>query len=209
MRAAYLVAAGSAASLLRSPSVAQRWTAPSALEGLTVGGLAAHLGAQVLNVPRVLAAALPDDTSPISLSEHYDRVPWVRADLDAEANVAIRTGSEASAAQGVDALLASVDAALDALRPQLPAIRDERAVLLPWTGWALRLDDFLLTRMMEIAVHGDDLAVSVGVDTPALPPSVFGPVLGLLTDLAVARYGQAGLLRALTRRERAESIAVF
>jgi hypothetical protein len=209
MRAAYLVAAGSAASLLRSPSVARRWTAPSALEGLTVGGLAAHLGAQVLNMPRVLAATLPDGTSPISLPEHYDRVPWVRADLDAEANIAMRTGSEASAAQGVDALLASVDAALDALRAQLPAIRDERAVMLPWTGWALTLDDFLLTRMMEIAVHADDLAVSVGVDTPALPPAVFAPVLGLLTDLAAARYGQAGLLRALTRRERAGSIAVF
>jgi hypothetical protein len=209
MRAAYLVAAGSAASLLRTPSVAQRWTAPSALERLTVGGLAAHLGAQVLNVPRVLAVALPDGTSPISLPEHYDRVPWVRADLDAEVNVAVRTGSEASAAQGVDALLVAVDAALDALRAQLPAIRDDRAVLLPWTGWALTLDDFLLTRMMEIAVHADDLAVSVGVDTPALPHAVFGPVLGLLTDLAAVRHGQAGLLRALTRRERAGSVAVF
>jgi hypothetical protein len=209
VRAAYLVAAGSAATLLRLPAVAELWSAPSALPGLSVGGLAAHLGAQVLNVPRVLATALPEGTSPLSLPEHYNRVPWVRAELDAESNVAIRTGSEASAGEGVDAVVRSVDAALDALRSQLPAIRDERAVLLPWTGWALTLDDFLLTRMMEIAVHSDDLAVSVGVETPTLPPSVFAPVLTLLTDLAEARYGQSGLLRALTRRERAESIAVF
>ena len=64
-------------------------------------------------------------------------------------------------------------------------------MLLPWTGWALTLDDLLLTRMMEIAVHSDDLAVSVDLPTPAFPPRVFTPVLGLLTALAVERHGQA------------------
>jgi hypothetical protein len=64
--------------------------------------------------------------------------------------------------------------------------------------------------MMEIAVHSDDLAVSAGVDAPALPAEVLNPVLGLLTELAVRRHGQAAVLRALTRRERApESITAF
>jgi hypothetical protein len=56
---------------------------------------------------------------------------------------------------------------------------------------------------MEIAVHGDDLAVSVDVPTPAFPDEVFAPVVALLTGLAARRHGQAALLRALSRSERA------
>jgi hypothetical protein len=67
----------------------------------------------------------------------------------------------------------------------------------------LRLDDFLVTRMMEIAVHSDDLAVSTGVPTPELPAEVLEPVLALLTGLAVRRHGQPAVLRALSRAERA------
>ncbi|MEV0715494.1 hypothetical protein [Asanoa sp. NPDC050611] len=57
--------------------------------------------------------------------------------------------------------------------------------------------------MMEITVHSDDLAVSVGVPTPVFPARVLTPVLGLLTELSVARYGQTAVLRGLSRRERA------
>jgi hypothetical protein len=83
-------------------------------------------------------------------------------------------------------------------------------VFLPWAGWSLSLPDFLLTRMMEIAVHSDDLAVSVDVATPALSDDALRPVLGLLSDLAVRRHGAAAVLRALSRAERAPaSIAAF
>ena len=86
----------------------------------------------------------------------------------------------------------------------------DRVVVIPWQGWALTLEDFLVTRMMEIAVHSDDLAASVGVEAPTLPPVVLEPVLALLTGLAVRRHGQAAVLRALSRSERApHSIAAF
>jgi hypothetical protein len=209
MRAAYLQAAGSAAALLRSPAVAERWSAPSALSGFTVGGLAEHLGLQVLNAVTVLSNPAPAGTAPVRLSEHYGRVPWVGAGLDDESNVAIRSGGEQAAAEGVAGLLARIDGAIEALRSLLPAARGDQPVVLPWTGWALTVDDFLLTRMMEIAVHSDDLAVSVEMPTPPLPARVFAPVVRLLTDLAAERHGQPALLRALTRRERAGSIAVF
>jgi hypothetical protein len=74
---------------------------------------------------------------------------------------------------------------------------------MPWTGWSLRLDDFLTTRLMEIAVHSDDLAVSVGVPAPELPLAALDPVVVLLSRLALRRHGQAALLRALSRAERA------
>jgi len=209
MRDAYLEAAASAVTLLRDPAVAARWSQPSALDGFTVGGLAEHLGHQLFTVSQVLAAPVPDDAERLVLLEHYTKVPWLGAPLDSADNTAIRERGEASASEGPQGLAARADAELAALRTGLPAVSVGH-VLLPWTGWVLSLDDFLVTRMMEIAVHSDDLAVSVDVPTPALPPEVLGPVVALLSSLAVHTHGPTALLRALTRRERApESIAVF
>ncbi|WP_069767865.1 hypothetical protein [Streptomyces sp. LUP30] len=68
----------------------------------------------------------------------------------------------------------------------------------------------LLTRMVELAVPMDDLAVSVGLSAPRLPRAAFDPVVALLTELAARRHGRAALLRALTRAERGPSaINVF
>jgi len=60
-----------------------------------------------------------------------------------------------------------------------------------WDGYSLRLDDFVVSRMMELAVHSDDLAASVGIPTPALPPVVIDIVVDLLSRLAVRRHGAA------------------
>ena len=86
--------------------------------------------------------------------------------------------------------------------PSGPGARGS-AVFMPWVGWALTLDDFLTTRTMELAVHLDDLAVSVGHPAPDLPDAAFEPVLTLLARLAARRHGQAAMLRALARSERA------
>lgn len=48
-------------------------------------------------------------------------------------------------------------------------------VLIPRQGWSLRRGDFLLTRMLEIVVHADDLAASFGIPTPSWPSKVFDP----------------------------------
>ena len=74
---------------------------------------------------------------------------------------------------------------------------------MPWQGWALRRDDFLVMRMMEIVVHSDDLGASVGITAPTVGPAVLQPVLALLTRLAVRRHGQSAVVAALTRAERA------
>jgi hypothetical protein len=63
---------------------------------------------------------------------------------------------------------------------------------------------------MELAVHSDDLAVSVALPTPALPPTAVNAVVDLLTRLSVRRHGATAVLRTLTRAERApRSIAAF
>ncbi|MGZ4652421.1 maleylpyruvate isomerase N-terminal domain-containing protein [Oryzihumus sp.] len=201
-REAFVEAARAAQSLLAHPEVAERWSRPSACEGFTVGGLAAHLATQVLKVPDVLAGESKGD-EPKTLLGHYASVAWAGADLESDINVGIRDGGEALAADGAQALAGQVADVTDKLSALLAAQPVDRVVELPWVGWSLALDDYLTTRMMEIAVHRDDLAVSVGLEVDDLPEAVFGPVLDLLADLAARRHGQTAVLRALARAERA------
>jgi hypothetical protein len=64
--------------------------------------------------------------------------------------------------------------------------------------------------MMELVVHGDDLAASVGLETPIYPEGVVGPVVGLLTGVAMRRHGQTAVPRGLSRPQRAPaSISAF
>ena len=67
-----------------------------------------------------------------------------------------------------------------------------------------------MTRLLEMTVHHDDLATSLGLAPIELDPAVVAPVVNLLTDLARREHGGVAVVRALTRRERApDSIAVM
>jgi hypothetical protein len=207
--AAFLETARTSRALLAEPAVAAAWAEPSALPGFTVGGLAAHLASQILTTARVIGEP-PSTHELVPLLGHYARATWVGADLDADINVAIRDGGETQAAQGSAALTVRVDEALAELEHALPGQPADRWVEPPAGPWSLSLHDFLLTRMMEVVVHSDDLAHSVNVPTPSFPPEVEEPVLSLLTQLAVRRHGFVAVVRALTRDERAPaSIAAF
>ncbi|HZE31785.1 MAG TPA: maleylpyruvate isomerase N-terminal domain-containing protein [Actinoallomurus sp.] len=198
----YLEAAGRAVALLRAPEVAEAWERPSALAEMTVGGLAGHLAYQIFST----ASALEEPASeqaPIPLLEHYARAVWIGAPLDGDVNTGIRTTGEGIASEGARSLRERAGAALAEQRTGLAGLPDDQAVFMPQTGWALSLGDFLTTRIVEIVVHMDDLAVSVGLAPGELPDTVFDPVLTLLARLAVRRHGQAAVLRALSRRERA------
>ncbi|MFI6481649.1 maleylpyruvate isomerase N-terminal domain-containing protein [Nonomuraea sp. NPDC050663] len=202
IRESYLLAANSAVSLLGDPAVAAAWHKPSALTEFSVGGLAAHLANQLVRVEDVLAADR-NGGELIPVLQHFVRSPWVQAGLDHESNVSVRQGGEKVASEGPETLTARVTQLLGRLTRDVPAQEPERVVFLPWAGWSLDLDDFLLTRMMEIVVHSDDLAASVGISTPELPAEVIEPVVDLLAKLAVYRHGPTAVIRALSRTERA------
>jgi len=205
--AAFMASARISADLSRRPEVADRWTEESACAGMTVGGLAHHLVSQLTNTSRLLAAE-PRDEAPIPLFEHYERAAWVHSSLDDEVNVRIREGADEDAAGGPDALPPLVDDALAAL-PDLLA-RSAEAVWIPWQRWSLSTTDYLTTRMMEMVVHSDDLAASVGVPTPEFPEDVLAPVFVLLTGVAARRHGQVAVIRALSRPQRApDSVSAF
>ena len=78
-------------------------------------------------------------------------------------------------------MLGEARAAIETLPGLLARPRDPDTVHIPWQGWSLSTPDFLTTRMMEMVVHGDDLAASVGLPTPTYPDDVVAPVLALLT----------------------------
>lgn len=201
VREAFLVAGQSAATLLRLPQVEQGWARPSALVEFSVGGLCGHLANQVFAASQALGRE-PLDGAPIPLLQHYFRGSWMGAPIDDEVNVQIRARGERLAGESPQDLVTRLEQELESLRRKLPREPEDRIVS-AGAGWNLRLDDYLITRMMELAVHSDDVAVSVGVETPPLPPTVLDPVLDLLTRLSLHKHGQAAMLRALTRKERA------
>jgi hypothetical protein len=205
IRQDFLETAAVATALLAVPAVGRGWQQSSALREFRMCGLAGHLASQITVVVAVLDAA-PPATAPISLLDHYGRSTWTNGDIHSALNTAIRAAGEQTAAVGHTALHEQTTAALADLRDRLPAEPGDRVVALPFGPWALTLDDFLATRMLEIAVHCDDLAVSLGIPTPALPRSAADTVLALLCRWAAARHGDVALLRTLARAERAPTI---
>jgi hypothetical protein len=75
----------------------------------------------------------------------------------------------------------------------------------------MRLDDFLLVRLVEVVVHSDDLAASVSLPTPTFTEDTSGALISFFLEMCRRRHGDAAVLRAFTRRERdtAKALLVF
>jgi uncharacterized protein (TIGR03083 family) len=208
-RSVVVRAAGLVQGLVSRPEVAGAWGRESSCTGMTVGGLARHLVAQPLLVVDLLNADPVPEAPMCALLDNYAGAPWVGDDPEGEAmNRALLERSNAEAGEGPDAALSLLAGAIG----RLPSALDEppATVFVRWLGSRMPTDDFLVTRLMEMVVHADDLAASVGVPTPEFGEDALGPVLGLLTALAVRRHGQDAVVRTLTRPQRAPaSISAF
>lgn len=201
-RKTFLDVASVAGQLLDTPEVAASWNQPSALPQMSVRGLAGHLAGQVFFIPTVLTEPVPSEPS-ISLDEYYARVSWIGSDLDTPFNQAIRSGGEAEAADGPAHLAARVCSAVEELRRTLLTAPDKPVRRPTWGEWSITLDDFIVSRILELIVHTDDLAYSVGVPTPDLPLDAVETVVDRLSRIAIRRHGPINVLRALSRSERA------
>jgi hypothetical protein len=205
--AAFLAATPIVGDLTRRPEVARLWTRPSALPQMSIGALACHLGRQTVRAAELLP--VPTRAQPLdSADAHYRHAAWVTSTSpdDPEND---RSLDDAEAARGPDALQQRMAASADQVRRLLVDGSASEVVWIPWQGWALTRRDFLLTRLVEIVVHCDDLAVSVDVPTPVFPAEVFTPVSELLLRLAVLRHGQSAVIGTLTRTERSRVVAAF
>jgi len=195
-------AAHGLAELVALPEVAEAWEHESVLPGMTVGGLTRHLVSQFESAVEFLGIQpVPVHAPVVSLANLYRRTDWFSAPVDAPENTSIRDDFNAMAAGGQ----AHSVAILQRARADLPAAvaAAGSVTYVPWQDCSLSTDDFLAVRLMEVVVHADDLAASVGHPTPAFDAEAVHPALALLAMLSARRHGTITAVRALSRAERA------
>jgi hypothetical protein len=194
--------------LLHSPVLVERWEQPSALAQFRVSGLAGHLARAVFNVERWLAEPPPASGTPLDAVAYFLAGAEAAPDLDDAIPRRIREVGEQEAADGPAALAAEFDAARARLAALLPTVPLDRPTAI--FDRVLPLDQCLLSRLVELVVHLDDLAVSLEVPTPTVPAEAADAVTLCLTRMALGRHGFLPVMRTLSRRERAtDPIAAF
>ncbi len=197
-RSTFLAAASEVRAILGLADVEERWNEASALPGMTIGALAAHLARAILTVQTYLTSPAHVDIEPITAAAYFAGMDAL-SDQESDFNVGIRERAAQGAAQGPRALIESFDACHARLRHMLAAEPKNRLVEV-YGRLLLPLDEYLRTRILELTVHADDLCVSIGRTTPAL--SGLRVTIALLVDVAELRHGEVAVLRALSRRER-------
>lgn len=200
IRRTFLDTAEVSRSVLASPQIAERWEEPSALAEFSIRGLAGHLFRGTGSVLAYLDREEPTETTPASAAVYYS-LAVDESDIDSDLHRAVREKGEAEAAEGHARLLERFDEAFEELQARLEKEPTGRLVRV-FKDIVLSLDDYLITRLVELTIHIDDLAVSVGLDTPALPPHATELSIQTLVDVARLRHGDIAVLRGLGRRER-------
>ena len=202
----YLATAAAASPLLRSAELVQAWTKPSVLADFATSGLAAHLVGCVSNVELYLDRPRLPGVEPVDAVRYYVEGNDPDAPTDDPVKQRIRARADERATVGPAGLADDFDGSLARLAGRLPGL-DPAMLVTVFDRWVLRLDQFLLTRMVELAVHLDDLAVSLDLPTPAIPDEAADLVVVTLARIARGRRGTLPVLRALSRRERASGLA--
>ena len=198
VRGLVVEAVDAATALIASSEVAARWEEPSALSGMTVGALAAHL-------VRAAGATLAylDRTGPTARSDGALLTPvqYFHAAIDSPIHERIKQVSASEAAAGPDELAAHCGRVASQLRSRLAAEPEQRLVG-ALDGRMLSLDDFCRTRLIEVLLHLDDLAASIGVPCPETNVESRTIVVDILVGIARMQHGDWEVLRALAREER-------
>ena len=202
---AFSIAGEATAAVVASTEVAAAWSAPSALAGYRVGELAAHSLLATARLEAVLEEDLPPDRTAVDLPGFYgtNRVDDPSA-TDTGVHPVIRAVAADAAERGPEAVAGELRGVLHRLRPALADADPGGLVsVLNVRAGATSLEDYLRTRVVELVVHGDDLAASVGL-TYEVPPAAADVTLGVCLALARARSGDLAVVRAFVRRERAD-----
>ena len=200
VRAAYLEGAHRAQDLIQREDVRARWAEPSALSQMTIGELIGHLGRAILQVVTCLDAQLPQRQTSVN-AERYEASLSGTADLGSDLNVGVRERAAETAADGPEHLIEAVQTALARLRTPLASLANPTMAIPIHPGEVMAFDEYLRTRCVELAVHLDDLALSLGIE-PSIPARTLAVAVEVLVGAARLRSGDAAVLHALARRER-------
>ena len=205
VRSLVIDAVAEAAKLIASEEIMSAWHRPSLLEGMTVGALSAHLvraaGSVLAYLDRTDPAAEPDD-------ELLTPVTYFQAAIEAPIHDRIKEVSAAEAAVGPHDVLVECRRVASELRRRLPTEPTDRLVG-ALGGRMLRLDDYCRTRFIEVMIHIDDLAASVGTPTPEFDARATGEIIDILIGIARRRHGDWPLIHALARADRPDGHRVL
>ncbi len=197
VRRTYLALSATVSEMVGRRDVGERWSDPSALAGLTTGALAAHLANAILQVD--LHLDMPEPEGEMVTAADYYAAMDDSARPGSELNVGVRARAEEIAGRGWARIYIDTGRACDRLGERLENVPASRR--LSAQGVVIAIDEFLMTRVVEMTVHVDDLARSLDIEAPPLPPDATTIALAVLVGAARARHGDRAVLRALTRRE--------
>lgn len=190
-------------ALLDNPHVEARWNDDSALAGMTIGALAAHLGRAFTTAWLYLQAdecAVDDETLDAS---SYFRLAFDHPEEDIDdLNASIVQRAIDDAEPGAAAVRERHRTAVADLRTKLIGEAGERGIEV-FGDMCMPLDDYLVTRMVEAVVHSDDLAASIGAELPPFAADVMDLVMVALLGIARERHGDVAVIREFARAERA------
>ncbi|TFC32200.1 hypothetical protein E3O55_06005 [Cryobacterium sp. MDB1-18-2] len=196
-RAAYRDAAGWFAGT--TATITDQWERV-ALGEWTVRDLVGHTSRSLLTVESYLAAGRevsvdPEHPPEVEIGSAVDYYGVIGVGAGDPAAVAER-GRAAGRALGAEPAV-SVAGIVGRVLAEVDRATGDEFVLTPFGG--MLLADYLPTRVFELAVHGCDLAASLGIP-PTVPESAVSVAVHLLGDLAVRGGKGPELLLAGTGR---------
>ena len=206
-RSIFLEAFEAAGDILVRPELEAAWNGPSALPYFSLRGLAGHTVRAGARVIVYLDEPAPEAATPIPAPAYFRDV--LRS-MDEAEHVRVRSDGEATAEEGWAELVAEHRRLSDLLRDRLESEPPDR-VLKVFGGNVMRLDDYLATRIVELVVHTDDLAATLGFADFAAPDRAIDLAINHLVDVARLTHGDRQVLAALARRERdrGDALRVF
>ena len=168
--------------------------------------MASHAVHSVLWLEQLLKDVEPVGRRAVTVLEYFGPNRVEGSDDTDPFSASLRAAAEAFAQTGPEIVMAACTTARDELVGLLtgvPAARPVPVVRVP--GGQVELVEYLRTRVLELVVHGDDVVCSVaGMSVASPPPATMGTCMDVCLELARARAGDLPVLRAFTRRERAE-----
>jgi hypothetical protein len=124
---------------------------------------------------------------------------FIPLDRDDPVHAAVRSSAAVQALEGVNELASRASAALDGVRADVEATSLD--LVIDCWGLPLRFGDFLRGRILELVVHADDLACSIGAESSGVPHEAIELACSLGISVAIRRNGATPVLRALFRSD--------
>ena len=205
---AFREAAEAFGEIVARPEVGKAWEQPSALEGYSVGGIVAHVNAAIGWLGPLLDAPAQPDLRPTPREDLLEFFHGLKIDPEAGRHPihdVLRDQFERAAGHGWESNRDKFLGLIERLSARLEGESADRLLdQRPTAPLIVRLGDYLPTRVLELVVHGDDLATSVGIDA-SFPKSAATVTIDVMLDIARAVHGDLAVVRALSRRERADA----